>query len=160
MFSLDGKVAFGGSNIGKIARRFLKKSSNRRKIFSTSSSKIFYHFFITMSVPLGRIAGSIFRNKWKIKTVVFSKSIIGSHYEELGIIWLFWFHLAEKCVTLGQGFYSKFFCFPCVREKPVFPTTHVPTDKRNQFLLCGRAVFRCSHKRLQKRSFQLIKKSS
>ena len=46
-------------------------------------------------------------------SVFFSKSIIGYHYEKLGIIWLFQLHFAEKCVTLGQGFYSKFFCFPC-----------------------------------------------
>ena len=46
--------------------------------------------------------------------------MIGSHYKVLGFTWLFYFHFAEKCVTLGQGFYSKFL-FSCIREKPAFP---------------------------------------
>ena len=47
---------------------------------------------------------------------------IDSHYEELGFTWLFYFYFAEKCVTLGQGFYSKLFYFHVlgVREKPAF----------------------------------------
>ena len=68
-------------------------------------------FFIIISLALKGIIGSTFRKKWKIKTMVLSKSIIGSHYKELGFTWLFYFHFAEKCVTLGQGFYSKLFCF-------------------------------------------------
>ena len=59
MFSLDGKVAFGGCNIGKYIRRFLKKISTRRKFCSTSSNR----FFITISLPLERIVDSIYRKK-------------------------------------------------------------------------------------------------
>ena len=33
--------------------------------------------------------------------MVLSKSIIGSYYEELGYTWLFKFHFAKKCITLG-----------------------------------------------------------
>ena len=40
-------------------------------------------FFITISLLLKRIVGFIFRRKWKIQTVFFSKLIIGFHYEEL-----------------------------------------------------------------------------
>ena len=41
--------------------------------------------------------------------------------------------------------------FPCFREKPAFPTRDAPIDKRNLFLLSGRAVFRCRHKSLQEK---------
>ena len=41
--------------------------------------------------------------------------------------------------------------FPCVMEKPVFPTRDVPIDKRNLFLLSGRAVSRCRDKSLQEK---------
>ena len=51
-----------------------------------------------------------------------SKLIIGSDYKELGFTWSFYFHFPEKCVTLGQGFYSKLFCFhvllKIIFEKP------------------------------------------
>ena len=88
--------------------------SIRRKISSPSSS-----------LPLEGIIGSTFRKKWKIKTTVLSKSIIGSHYKVLGFAWLFYFHFAEKyVVTLGQDFYSKFFCFHVFGRRPSFPTTY------------------------------------
>ena len=45
--------------------------------------------FIKISLPLEGIVGSTFKKKWKIKNMVLSKSIIGSHYKELGITWLF-----------------------------------------------------------------------
>ena len=41
--------------------------------------------------------------------------------------------------------------FPCFREKPAFPTRDELIDKRNFFLLSGRAVFRCRHKNLQEK---------
>ena len=61
--------------------------------------------FIIISFPLAGIIGSTLRKKWKIKAMVLSKSIISSHYKELGFTWLFYSLFAEKCVTLGQGFY-------------------------------------------------------
>ena len=78
----------------------------RRKICSPSSNKNFN----IISLALEGIVGSTFGKKWKIKAVVFSKLIIGSHYKELGFTWLFHFHFAEKWVT-GYGFYLKLFCF-------------------------------------------------
>ena len=93
-------------------RQFLKEISIRRKISSPSSS-----------LPLEGIIGSTFRKKWKIKTMVFSKSIIGSHHKVLGFTWLFYFHFAEKCVeTLGQGFCFKFFCFHVLVRSQLFLT--------------------------------------
>ena len=77
-------------------------------------------FFIIISLALKGIIGSTFRKKWKIKTMVLSKSIIGSHYKELSFTWLFYFHFAEKCVTLGQGFYLKLFCFHALRRSQLF----------------------------------------
>ena len=41
--------------------------------------------------------------------------------------------------------------FSCFREKPAFPTGDAPIDKRNLFLLSGRAVFRCRQKSLQEK---------
>ena len=41
--------------------------------------------------------------------------------------------------------------FPCFREKPGFPTRDAPVDKRNLFLLSGRAVFRCRYKTSQEK---------
>ena len=38
--------------------------------------------------------------------------------------------------------------FPCVMEKPAFPTRDEPLDKTNLFVLSGRAVSRCRHKSL------------
>ena len=64
--------------------------------------------------------------------MVFSNSIIGSHYKELGFTY-FNFTLLEKCVTIGQVFHSKFL-LSCVREKPAFPNRDVPIVKRNEFL--------------------------
>ena len=64
--------------------------------------------------------------------MVFSKSIIGSHYKELGFTY-FNFTLLEKCVTIGQVFHSKFL-LSCIREKPAFPNRDVPIVKRNEFL--------------------------
>ena len=52
--------------------------------------------------------------------MVLSKSIFASHYKELGFTWLFYFHFAEKCVTLGQGFYSKLFCFHVLGKSQFF----------------------------------------
>ena len=54
--------------------------SIRRKICSPTSK----NFFIVISLPLEGIIGSTSRKKRKIKAVVFSKSIIGSHYNKLG----------------------------------------------------------------------------
>ena len=48
--------------------------------------------------------------------------------------------------------------FPCVMEKSAFPIRDAPIDKRNLFLLSGRAVSHCRHKSLQKSWFQLIEK--
>ena len=44
---------------------------------------------IKISLPLEGIVGSTFKKKWKIKNMVLSKSIMGSHYKELGITCLF-----------------------------------------------------------------------
>ena len=41
--------------------------------------------------------------------------------------------------------------FPCVMEKPAFPTRDAPMDKRNLFLLSGRTVSRCTRKSLQEK---------
>ena len=41
--------------------------------------------------------------------------------------------------------------FPCVMEKPAFPARDAPIDKRNLFLLIGRAVSRCRHTSLQEK---------
>ena len=41
--------------------------------------------------------------------------------------------------------------FPCVMEKPTFPTKEATTDKKNLFLLSGRAISPCKHKSLQKK---------
>ena len=40
--------------------------------------------FIIINLPLEEIIDSTFRKKGKIKIMVLSKSIIGSHYKELG----------------------------------------------------------------------------
>ena len=96
--------------------RIIKEISIRRKIYSPSS-KI---FFIKISFPLEGIIGSTFRKKWKIKTMVLSKSIIRSPYKVFGFTWLFHFHFAEKCVTWIR-FLFEILLFPCVREKPAFP---------------------------------------
>ena len=56
----------------------------------------------------------------KIKTMVLSKSIIGSHYKVLDFTWLLYYHFAEKRVTLRQGFYSKFFCFHVLGKSQLF----------------------------------------
>ena len=50
--------------------------------------------------------------------------------------------------------------FPCFREKPVFSTRDARLDKRNLFLLSGRAAFRSRHKILQKSRFQVIEKNN
>ena len=76
MFLLDGKVAFSGSNIA------LRDFRRRFVLDEKSVPLVVIKFFITISLPLERIAGSIFRKKWKIKTMFFSKSIIGFHYED------------------------------------------------------------------------------
>ena len=49
---------------------------------------------------------------------------------------------------------------PCFRDKPVFSTRDARLDKRNLFLLSGRAVFRSRHKSLQKSRFQQIEKNN
>ena len=77
-------------------------------------------FFITISLPLEEIIGSTFRKKWKIKTMVLSKSIIGSHYKELGFTWLFYFYFAEKRVTLVQRLCSKLCCFQVLGRSQLF----------------------------------------
>ena len=59
-----------------------------------------------------------------MKAMVLSKSIIGSHYKELGFTWLFYFHFAQKCVTLGQGLYSKLFCFHVLGRSQLFRTIY------------------------------------
>ena len=50
--------------------------------------------------------------------------------------------------------------FPCFMEKPAFPTRDAPIDKRNLFLLSGRAVSGCRHKSLQKNYVSTDRKSS
>ena len=102
-------------------RQLLKEILSEEK----SAPLLVRKFFIIISLLLERIIGSTSRKKWKIKRMFLSKSIIGSHYKKLGFTWLFYFRFAEKCVTLGQGFYSKLSCFhvlgrsqlflPCVR---------------------------------------------
>ena len=57
-------------------RQFLKEIFVGRKICSPSSNKV----FIKISLPLEGIIGKI----GKIKTMVLSKLIIGSHYKILG----------------------------------------------------------------------------
>ena len=52
--------------------------------------------------------------------MVLSKSAIGAHYKELVLTLLFYFHFAEKCVTLRQGCYSKFFCFHVLGRNQLF----------------------------------------
>ena len=71
---------------------------------------------LIISLPLEGIIGSTFRKKWKIKAMVLSKSIIGSHYKELGFTWLFCFHFAENVF--------KTLLFPCIREKSACPTIY------------------------------------
>ena len=91
MFSLDGKVTSGGSNIGKNGRKWFSRFL--KKIFLLDENSVpllvIRFLFIKINLPQERIVLSTFKKKWEIKTVVFSKSIIGSDYEELGIIWLF-----------------------------------------------------------------------
>ena len=57
MFSLDGKVAFSGSNIalGDFKRRFV--------LDEKPVPLVVLKFFVTISLPLKRIVGSIFRKK-------------------------------------------------------------------------------------------------
>ena len=52
--------------------------------------------------------------------MVFSKSVTGSHYRELGFILLFYFHCVEKRVTLRQGCYSKSFYFYVLGRSQLF----------------------------------------
>ena len=54
--------------------------------------------------------------------MVLSRLTIGFHYKELGFTRLFYFHFAEKRVTLGQGFYSKLFQFHVLRKIQLFQT--------------------------------------
>ena len=42
-------------------------------------------------------------------------------------------------------------CHMFPMEQPAFPTRNAPIDKRNLFLLSGRAVSRCWHKNLQEK---------
>ena len=97
-------------------RQFLKEIAIRWKICFPSSN----NFLIKVSLPLEGIIGSTFRKKWKIKTMVFSKSIISSHYKVLGFTWLFYFRFTEKCVTLEQDVYSKLFCFHVLGKSQLF----------------------------------------
>ena len=46
--------------------------------------------------------------------------------------------------------------FPCVTEKPAFPTRDAPIDKRNVFLLSRRAVSRCRHKSLHEKQVPTV----
>ena len=46
--------------------------------------------------------------------------------------------------------------FPCVMEKPAFPTRDAPIDKRNVFLLSRRAVSRCRHKSLHEKQVPTV----
>ena len=50
--------------------------------------------------------------------------------------------------------------FPCVMEKPAFPTRDAPIDKRNFFLISGRAISRCRHKSLQENWIPTDRKSN
>ena len=70
-----------------------------------------------------------------------SKSIILSHYEELGITWLFQFYFVEKYVT----------CFHVLGRNQLFLSGMHWLDKKNLFLLSRRAVFRCRDKNLQEK---------
>ena len=58
--------------------------------------------------------------------MVLSKSIIGSHYKELGFTWLIYFDFAKN--VLRQGFYLfETRLFLCVRETPAFPRIYTDT---------------------------------
>ena len=46
--------------------------------------------------------------------------------------------------------------FPCVTEKPAFPTRDAPIDKRNVFLLSRRAVNHCRHKSLHEKQVPTV----
>ena len=48
--------------------------------------------------------------------MILSKSVIGSHYRELGFTWLFYFHFAENIFET--------LLFPRIREKPAFSTIY------------------------------------
>ena len=96
-------------------RQLLMEISIRRKICSHTNKKIFHY-----SLPLEGVIGSTFRKKRKIKGMVLSKSIIGSHYKKLGFTWLFYCHFVEKCVILGQGFYSKLSCVHVLGRSQLF----------------------------------------
>ena len=50
--------------------------------------------------------------------------------------------------------------FPCVVEKPTFPTRDAPIDKRNLFLLSERAVSRCRHKSLKEKYVPTYRESN
>ena len=45
-------------------------------------------------------------------------------------------------------------------EKPAFPTRDAPRDKRNLFLLSGRAISRCRQKSLQGKQVPTERKSN
>ena len=90
------------------------------------------NFLIKISPPLEGKISSTFRKKWRTKAMVLSKSIIGSHYKEVGVVWLFCFQFSEKCVKIRTGLLFKILLFPCVRKKPAFPTIY--TDSMHGWL--------------------------
>ena len=57
MFSLDAKVAFSGSNIA------LRDFKRRFVLDEKPVPLVVLKFFVTISLPLERIVGSIFRKK-------------------------------------------------------------------------------------------------
>ena len=50
--------------------------------------------------------------------------------------------------------------FPCVMEKPAFPTRDAPIGKRKLFQQSGRAVSRCGHESLQEKQVPTDRKSN
>ena len=80
-------------------------------------------FFIIISLALKGIIGSTFRKKWKIKTMVLSKSIIGSHYIKFHLIILF--SLCWKMCNIRTRFLFETLLFPCSTEKPAFTTIYM-----------------------------------
>ena len=68
------------------------------------------------------------------------------------------FFFTEKCFTLGQGFYSKFFCCPCVRVSQLFLPVMHRQIKKTSFYYAEELFSVVGINVCKKSSFQLIKK--
>ena len=112
-FSINDLFLQNTATIGThIQRAFLKGILRDKK----SVPLVATIFFNKIVLPLG----STFRKKWKTKIMDFSKSIILSRYEELGITSFLVLFCWKMCHM-----------FPCFKEKPAFPARDAPLDERN-----------------------------